>query len=124
MSSVPETAVVSNQSLIPDVTHTAKSRSVRRADGKKLRDRVPRSSHAVWEPPVARTDIVAILEESNQDRVPDLIPLRFARMLQSPLAFFRGSAAIMAADLAGLPSTNIRCTAHDCEHERPTAGAD
>jgi uncharacterized protein (DUF2252 family) len=49
-----------------------------------------------------------MLEESNHDRLSDLIPLRFARMLQSPLAFLRGSACIMAADLAGLPTTNVR----------------
>ena len=105
MKSVPETAIISNPSIIPDAT---KPRSQRRDEGKILRDVNPRSTHAVWKPPADRADVVAILEESNQDRLSDLIPLRFARMLQSPLAFLRGSASIMAADLAGLPTTNIR----------------
>ncbi len=108
MTSAAKTEVDSNSSSIPDASQSNKPRSQRREDGKKLRDTVPRSSHAVWKPPVGRADIVAMLEESNQDRLPNLIPLRYARMLQSPLAFLRGSAAIMAADLAGLPSTNIR----------------
>ena len=105
MKSVPDTAIVSNPSIIPDAT---KPRSQRREEGKLLRDVNPRSTHAVWKSPADRADIVSILEESNQDRLSDLIPLRFARMLQSPLAFLRGSASIMAADLAGLPTTNIR----------------
>ncbi len=108
MSSAPETTIASNPASIPDTTHSTKPRSQRRADGKAKRETTPRSAHAAWKPPVNRADIVAILEESNQDRVQDLIPLRFARMLQSPLAFLRGSAAVMAADLAGLPATNIR----------------
>ena len=108
MSSAPETTFASNHSSIPGTTHSTKPRSQRRADGKAKREATPRSAHAVWTPPVNRADIVAILEESNQDRVSDLIPLRFSRMLQSPLAFLRGSAAVMAADLAGLPTTNIR----------------
>ena len=108
MSSVPDAATISNPSIIPDATNSTKPRLQRREDGRRLRDVNPRSTHAVWKSPANRTDVVSILEESNQDRLPDLIPLRFARMLQSPLAFLRGSAAIMAADLAGLPTTNIR----------------
>ena len=108
MSSVLDTSIVANPSSIPDTAHSAKSRSERHNDGKKLRDVIPRSSHAEWKPPFNRADVVSSLEESNQDRLTDLIPLRFARMLQSPLAFLRGSAAIMAADLASLPTTNIR----------------
>jgi uncharacterized protein (DUF2252 family) len=84
------------------------NRDKRRAAGKALRDSVPRSQQAIWKPASNRPDIVSLLEESNKDRLPDLIPIRYGRMLQSPLAFLRGSAAIMAEDLAGLPATNIR----------------
>lgn len=84
------------------------TREMRRTAGKSLRDSVPRSAHADWKPPAHRSDIVGLLEESNQDRLPDLVPFRYGRMLQSPPAFLRGSAIIMAEDLAGLPATNIR----------------
>lgn len=80
----------------------------RQAAGKALRETVPRSVHAAWKPTASRSDIVSLLEESNKDRVPDLIPLRYGRMLRSPLAYLRGSAIVMAEDLAGLPTTNIR----------------
>lgn len=78
------------------------------ASGKSLRESVPRSSHAKWDPPKNRPDLVAFLEESNRDRIPALIPLRHSRMLKSPLACFRGSAGMMADDLAGLPKTGLR----------------
>ncbi len=84
------------------------TRSERQAAGKALRESVPRSAHAAWKPPADRADIVALLEESNRDRVPELISLRYRRMLQSPLACLRGSAIAMAADLATLPKTNLR----------------
>jgi uncharacterized protein (DUF2252 family) len=83
--------------------------------GKALRAQTPRASHAGWQPPADRRDPIDILEESNQGRVPDLIPIRYGRMLQSPFAFLRGSAAVMAADLAGTPASGIRVQAcGDC----------
>lgn len=85
-----------------------KTRADRRAAGKALRESVPRSAHAAWKPPADRPDIVELLEATNRDRMPDLIPLRYARMLQSPLACLRGAAVIMAMDVAHLPTTNIR----------------
>jgi uncharacterized protein (DUF2252 family) len=87
---------------------TSLTRAQRRARGKTLREVVPRSAHAEWKPPEARGDIVALLEESSQGRLPDLIPLRYGRMLRSPLACLRGSAVVMADDLSHLPTTNIR----------------
>jgi uncharacterized protein (DUF2252 family) len=72
----------------------------RRAQGKALRDKVPREDQGGWEAFKGRRDPVELLIESNQGRLPQLIPIRFGRMVQSPFAFFRGSAAIMAADLA------------------------
>jgi uncharacterized protein (DUF2252 family) len=79
----------------------------RLAKGKALRGRTPRSSHAHWEPAPNRPDAVALLELSSQGRVPELIPIRYGRMLRSPFAFFRGSAAAMAFDLAATPTTGI-----------------
>ncbi|MGU5651859.1 DUF2252 domain-containing protein [Aeromonas allosaccharophila] len=79
----------------------------RRAQGKALRDKVPRSTHAGWTSPADRRDPIDILIESNRGRVPELIPIRFGRMLESPFAFFRGSAAIMAADLVHTPVSGV-----------------
>jgi uncharacterized protein (DUF2252 family) len=75
--------------------------------GKSLRDSVPRSSHAAWNPPQDRPDPIASLEISNQGRLPNLIPIRYGRMLKSPFTFFRGAAIIMAGDVATTPTTNI-----------------
>ena len=78
------------------------------AAGKALRDSTPLDSHGRWEPPKNRRDPVEILVEQNKTRVPQLIPIRFGRMMQSPFTFFRGSAAVMAADLARTPTSGIR----------------
>ena len=78
------------------------------AAGKKLRRKARRSSHAEWDPPADRSDPVALLEQQATSRVPELVPIRHGRMLASAFAFFRGGAAIMAADLAATPRTGIR----------------
>lgn len=92
-----------------------RSRAERLATGKALRDHVPRDSHASWTPPPNRRDPIAILEESNQDRLPELVPIRYGRMLPSPFTFLRGSAALMAYDLATTPTTGLRVQAcGDC----------
>ncbi|WP_010587796.1 DUF2252 domain-containing protein [Schlesneria paludicola] len=80
----------------------------RRAAGKAVRESIPRSAHAAWKPSADRPDIVSLLEESNRDRIEELVPLRYGRMLQSPLAFLRGSAIVMARDLSDLANTGIR----------------
>jgi uncharacterized protein (DUF2252 family) len=82
----------------------AKSSPVR---GRSLRRHAPRSSHAHWKAPADRRDPVQILIDSGKHRVPHLLPIRYGRMLQSPFAFYRGAAAIMAADLAGTPNTGL-----------------
>jgi uncharacterized protein (DUF2252 family) len=82
-------------------------RAQREARGKAARAEVPRSAHAVWDPPAARTDPLAILEEQATTRLPDLLPIRYGRMSASPFAFYRGGAAIMAADLAGTPRSGL-----------------
>jgi uncharacterized protein (DUF2252 family) len=76
--------------------------------GKTARAQAPRSSHGDWEPAADRADPVAILEQQALSRVPELVPLRYSRMLASAFAFFRGGAAIMAADLAPTPQSGIR----------------
>lgn len=72
----------------------------RAAAGKALRDRVPRSSHSAWIATANRVDPLSILEQTCRGRIDQLIPLRNARMAGSPFAFYRGSADLMASDLA------------------------
>ncbi|MFM0008562.1 DUF2252 family protein, partial [Paraburkholderia dipogonis] len=93
--------------VVEDV-RVLRSRAERLAAGQALRDRVPRGSHADWTPSAQRRDPIEILEESNQDRLPELVPIRYGRMLRSPFTFLRGSAALMAHDLATTPSTGLR----------------
>src|SRR5689334_21881783 len=80
-------------------------------EGKAIRDSCPRVSHAGWKPQADRSDPLEILEASNQGRLPELIPVRYGRMIPSPFVYFRGAAAIMAADLAHTPATGIRVQA-------------
>ncbi|WP_406460530.1 DUF2252 domain-containing protein [Streptomyces sp. NBC_01622] len=75
--------------------------------GRAARKRVPRSAHAGWIPSVDRPDPVAVLERQGRDRLPELLPIRYGRMSASPFAFLRGSAAVMAADLASQPHTGL-----------------
>jgi uncharacterized protein (DUF2252 family) len=75
--------------------------------GKALRSAVPRSAHALWEPPVNRPDPVEILQQADAGRLPNLVPIRYGRMLASPFAFFRGAAAIMGSDLSFTPPGSI-----------------
>ncbi len=87
----------------------------RLAAGRELREKVPRSSHSRWVPPKNRADPVELLKESDCGRLPALLPIRYARMRESPFAFYRGAAALMAADLASTPVTGIRVQAcGDC----------
>ena len=83
----------------------------RRAKGKVLRDAVRREVQAGWKAPKVRRDPVELLSDSNAGRILDLIPIRFGRMSASPFAFYRGSAALMAADLATTPTSGIRVQA-------------
>src|ERR1700749_5337149 len=83
----------------------------RRRAGAALRRAVPRSSHRAWGPSAKRPDPVTVLEENNRPRLPDLVPVRYGRMLTSPFAFLRGSAVIMANDLAETPTTALRVQA-------------
>jgi hypothetical protein len=84
----------------------------RRAKGSEARNRTPLSSHARWLPAADRPDPVALLEEQDATREPDLVPVRHGRMLVSPFTFYRGAAKIMAADLDGTPTAGLQ--AHLC----------
>ncbi|WP_406007898.1 DUF2252 domain-containing protein [Streptomyces sp. NBC_00637] len=76
--------------------------------GKALRGRVPRSAHAAFDPDPSRPDAVAAVEESSRGRIPELAPIRVGRMAATPFAFLRGSAGLMAYDLARTAMTGIR----------------
>jgi uncharacterized protein (DUF2252 family) len=84
------------------------TRGARTAAGKAARRLVPRSSHAGWTAPKDRPDPVSILAQADSGRLRDLLPIRYGRMSLSPFAFLRGSAGVMARDLAGTPSTGFR----------------
>ena len=75
--------------------------------GRAARTEVPRSAHAEWAPTPGRLDPVGLLLEQDATRARDLVPVRHGRMAASAFAFFRGAAAIMAADLASMPSTGL-----------------
>jgi uncharacterized protein (DUF2252 family) len=79
----------------------------RRASGEEARARTPLSSHTNWKPAADRPDPVALLEEQNLTREPDLVPVRHGRMMVSPFTFYRGAAKIMAADLAETPVAGL-----------------
>ena len=83
------------------------SRADRYAQGKQLRKSCPRSTHAAWVPQSHRPDPVQLILNADQDRIPELVPLRHGRMAQSPFTFYRGSALNMASDLATTPNTGI-----------------
>jgi uncharacterized protein (DUF2252 family) len=80
----------------------------RAARGKAAREQVARGEHAGWEPASDRPDPVDLLEEQGASRVPELVPIRYGRMLVSPFTFYRGAAYLMASDLAQGPRTKIR----------------
>ena len=73
-----------------------------------LRTRVPRSSHGTFHPTFDRPDPITILQKQDEGRIQKLLPIKYGRMLESPFAFLRGSAAVMAQDLAASPATGIQ----------------
>ncbi|HEY8304401.1 MAG TPA: DUF2252 domain-containing protein [Solirubrobacteraceae bacterium] len=80
----------------------------REAKGKAAREQTPRSSHGQWRAKEDREDPVAILQAQAKSRVPELVPIRYGRMLVSPFTFYRGAAAVMAADLADTPTSGLQ----------------
>lgn len=85
-----------------------RSRDERCAEGKSLRDKCPRTSHAAWKAPAGRPTPIETLLAAENGRMPELLPLRHGRMLASPFTFYRGSALAMAMDLAATPVSGIR----------------
>ena len=79
----------------------------RRARGRLRAAEIPRSAHGEWKPASVRRDPVELLEEQARTRLPELVPIRYGRMLVSPFTFFRGAAYIMAADLANGARTGL-----------------
>ena len=83
------------------------TRAERAASGKHARAEVRRSLHGAWQPSSDRPDPVGLLEEQAASRVPELVPIRYGRMLVSPFTFYRGAAYLMASDLAATPRTGL-----------------
>jgi uncharacterized protein (DUF2252 family) len=88
----------------------------RLAAGRSLRQQVPRSSHGVWEPADDRVDPLAMLQAEEKDRLPELVPVRYGRMLASPFTFYRATAALMASDLATTPVSGLTVQASGDAH--------
>jgi uncharacterized protein (DUF2252 family) len=107
MAKKPKPAAAPAPAPLPRLT----AADERRAAGKRIRDTISRTTHAAWKPPADRQDPVALLEATNEGRMPELVPIRFGRMARSAFDFFRGAAALMAADLAHTPATGIRVQA-------------
>ncbi|MFD7666615.1 DUF2252 domain-containing protein [Streptomyces sp. NPDC059788] len=91
-----------------EAEHTHPTPQERAARGRAARTLVPRSRHAEFAPAADRPEPVAVIERQSASRLPELVPIRYGRMLESPFRFFRGAAAIMAQDLAAAPSTGLR----------------
>jgi uncharacterized protein (DUF2252 family) len=97
--------------------HSSKLQSPaeRQEAGRDLREKIPRKSQAGWKAPDDRPDPIQLLKDSDKGRIPELLPIRYGRMLGDPFKFLRGAAAIMASDLASTPATGIRVQAcGDC----------
>ncbi len=92
----------------PNVSSAAASYQERHERGRAARRATPRGGHAEWAPAPDRPDPIDLLEAQARDRIPDLMPIRYSRMMASPLAFMRGSAIVMAHDLASTPRTGIQ----------------
>jgi uncharacterized protein (DUF2252 family) len=106
--------VEASPGALPPQTHTLPIKE-RAALGRALRDRTARKHHAAWKPPAGRRDPIEILIEQGESRLPDLLPVRYARMKPTPFTFLRGAAAVMAADLAGTPTSGLMVQAGgDC----------
>src|SRR4051794_3155511 len=91
-----------------DLETPAPSLVQRALAGRDTRERLPRSAMAEWAPSADRSDPARLLFSAEATRMADLLPLRHERMSASAFAFYRGSAAIFAADMATLPHTDLR----------------
>ena len=101
---------LADKDIPPALAHLGEAES--KAKGKEARARVPRDSQSVFAAAAGRPDPVSLLEEQATTRVPELVPIRYGRMLVSPFTFFRGAALVMASDLSTTPRSGL--TAQIC----------
>ncbi|MGW4435638.1 DUF2252 domain-containing protein [Streptomyces sp. NPDC004596] len=92
---------------VPSAATVSWSPADRAAHGRNARSRVPRSGHGVFVTAPDRPDVIDVLARQSATRLPELVPIRYGRMLESPFRFYRGAAAVMAADLGPLPRTGL-----------------
>ena len=102
----PAATPATREARLPDQSH-GEPHPQRLAHGRGLRERSPRRAIGRWSPAGTRADPIDLLVASGAGRIPELLPIRYGRMLASPFAFFRGAAALMAHDLSTLPCTGI-----------------
>jgi len=102
---MPTVPTAARRPKAPAVTHLTVDERIAR--GKAARAEIPRSRHAEFVAPADRPDPISLLEDQARTRVPELVPIRYGRMLVSPFAFYRGGAKIMATDLAGTPRSGL-----------------
>ena len=103
----PKRAAGAISPLPPAWRHAGLDLGERVARGRAARRTAPRSAHGTWQPAADRPDPIALLQDQAKTRVPELVPIRYGRMLVSPGTFFRGGALIMASDLAATPRSGI-----------------
>ncbi|KYG11441.1 hypothetical protein BE21_00870 [Sorangium cellulosum] len=103
MATVDGSSTVTGEWAMPHL-----SAEERAARGKAERAEIPRAAHATWKAPPHRRDPIALLEEQATTRVPELVPIRYGRMLVSPFTFYRGAACVMASDLAATTRSGLR----------------
>lgn len=107
--------VIAGKSFVSMDESVFRSRKERLSAGERLSESLPHALHGEWKPPRKHRDPIELLEESNRYRLPNLVPVRYGRMMRSPFAFLRGSAGLMAHDLATTPTTGIQVQAcGDC----------
>jgi len=111
----PDNARQATQAAVADTPPPTATVEERKAAGRNLREATPLKSHDQWQPAQRRHDPIDLLIENSKGRIENLLPIRYGRMLASPFAFFRGSAAIMAADLSQTVATSLNVQAcGDC----------
>src|SRR5262249_34273979 len=103
MATVDESSAVTREWAMPHL-----SAEEHAARGKAERAEIPRAAHATWEALRDGPDPIALLQEQAKTRVPELVPIRYGRMLVSPFAFYRGAACVMASDLAAAARSGLR----------------
>jgi uncharacterized protein (DUF2252 family) len=107
MIATEEPRTMTTMEIARETGRNAPSIADRMAEGRAIRQNVPRSAHGAWTPPADRPNPLDLLTAQDEGRLQDLVPIRYGRMLASPFAFLRGSATVMARDLAGTPTSGL-----------------